>query len=247
MGSVKRSTLALAFAAALRVAAAMEGPVLAAQAQAAKSGIPDLQGIWDGTARARPVNSETVPWGKDNFPQLNERALAYQKAFDEALAPKYDCQPASSPAIQYDPYSMEVVQMPDRVLFRYEKDDQIRTVWLNGRTPTSQDISIQGFSVGRYEGNALLVDTDHFVFDITGFDDYNGIPSSTLKKVHERYWREGNELKVTVTVEDELFLKKPTSYTARWLPQRAGYQLSKWDCDPEASRAPIKMMPSKYK
>jgi hypothetical protein len=217
-----------------------------AQAPAAGS-IPDLKGIWDGTTRARPVNSETVPWGKDNFPQLNERALAYQKAFDEALAPKYDCQPASSPAIQYDPYSMEVVQMSDRVLFRYEKDDQVRTVWLDGRKPTSQDISIQGFSVGRYEGNALLVDTDHFVFDITGFDDYNGIPSSTLKKVHERYWREGNELKVTVTVEDELFLKKPASYTARWLPQRAGYQLSKWDCDAEASRAPVKMMPSKYK
>jgi len=233
---VKRSALALAFAAAL-----------AAQAQTPTSGIPDLKGIWDGSARARPVNSETVPWGKDNFPQLNERALAYQKAFDEALAPKYDCQPASSPAIQYDPYSMEVVQMPDRVVFRYEKDDQVRTVWLNGRTPTSQDISIQGFSVGRYEGNALLVDTDHFLFDITGFDDYNGIPSSTLKKVHERYWREGNELRVTVTVEDELFLKRPASYTARWLPQRPGYQLSKWDCDPEASRAPVKMMPSKYK
>jgi hypothetical protein len=44
-----------------------------AQAQAAKSSIPDLQGIWDGSTRARPVNSETVPWGKDNFPQLNER------------------------------------------------------------------------------------------------------------------------------------------------------------------------------
>ena len=54
------------------------------------------------------------------------------------------------------------------------------------------DWGIQGFSVGHYEGDALIVDTDHFVFDITGFDDYNGIPSSQLKKVHERYWREGD-------------------------------------------------------
>ena len=43
--------------------------------------IPSLEGTWDGTPRARPVNSETVPWGKDNFPVLNERAKAYQKKF----------------------------------------------------------------------------------------------------------------------------------------------------------------------
>lgn len=223
-------------------------PAVRAQAPpAAASAVPDLAGVWDGTTRARPINGTTVPWGKDNFPVLNERALAFQKVFDEAIAPKYDCQPSSSPALQYDPYYMEVVQWPDRVLFRYEKDDQLRTVWLDGRHPTVQNYSIQGFSVGRYEGNALLVDTDHFVFDITGFDDYNGLPSSTLKKVHERYWREGSELKVTVTVEDPMFLRKPASYTTRWLPAQPGYKLISWDCDPETSRAPVRMMPPKYK
>src|SRR6476469_10481763 len=79
--------------------------------------IPSLEGIWDGTPRARPVNSETVPWGKDNFPVLNERARAYQKVFDEALSPKYDCQPSTPPALEYDPYSMQVLQCPDRVIF----------------------------------------------------------------------------------------------------------------------------------
>ena len=119
------------------------------------------------------------------------------------------------------------MQWPDRVLLRYEKDDQLRTVWLDGRKPTVHDMGLQGFSVGRYEGDALLVDTDHFVFDITGFDDYNGIPSSQLKKVHERYWREGTELKVTVTVEDPMFLRKPASYTTRWLPRAARLQ-ARW-------------------
>ena len=209
--------------------------------------IPSLEGTWDGTTRARPVNSETVPWGKDNFPVLNERARAYQKVFDEALSPKYDCQPSSSPAIQYDPYSMQVLQWPDRVVLRYEKDDQIRTIWLDGRKPTIYDWGLQGFSVGHYEGDALIVETDHFVFDITGFDDYNGIPSSQLKKVRERYWREGQELKVTVTVEDAMFLKQPASYTTRWVPQRPGYKLSAWDCDPEAARLSVQFIPPKYK
>ena len=118
--------------------------------------IPDLVGVWDGGGRVRPVNGPNMPWTPDNFPVLNERALAYQEVFDEALAPKYDCVPSSSPALQYDPYFMEVVQWPDRVLFRYEKDDQLRTVWLDNRTATPLDHSIQGFSVGRYEEGALL-------------------------------------------------------------------------------------------
>jgi len=44
-----------------------------------------------------------------------------------------------------------------------------------------------------------------------------------------------------------MFLKQPASYTTRWLPQRPGYKLSPWDCDPETSRAPVKMMTPKYK
>lgn len=255
-----RTVGALACAAILATAmgSAQQAPAPAAPASpaapgarpapaAAVSRFPDLAGIWNGTTRARPINSETAPWTKDNFPVLNERGLAFQKVFDEAIAPKYDCVPSSSPAIQYDPYYMQLVQWPDRVVIRYEKDDQTRTIWLDGRKPTIQDYTLQGFSVGRYEGNFLIVETDHFLFDITGFDDYNGIPSSTLKKVTEKYWKENGELKLTLTVEDPLILRQPASYTTRWLPAAPGYQLEAWECDAESSRAPIKMMVPKYK
>ncbi len=220
--------------------------MLGAQAPA-PAGVPEFAGIWDGGGRARPVNSETVPWGKANFPELNERALAYQKVFEEIISPKYDCQPSTSPALQYDPYMMEVQQLKDRVIFKYEKDDQVRTVWLDGRTPVSTDYSLQGFSTGKYENGALLVETTHFVFDITGFDDYNGIPSSARKKVTERYWREGSELRVTLTLEDPTFLRKPTGYTTRWLSGPKNYKLVAFDCDPESARASVRFFPSKYK
>jgi len=241
-------------------------PALRAQSGAAAAKVPDLSGVWDGTRRAHPINGPAVPWaqsvpegtilpdgtpaGKNyvsNFPVLNERALAFQKIFDEALSPKYDCQPSTPPALEFDPFFMEVVQWPDRVLLRYEKDDQLRTVWLDGRQPTAHDYGIQGFSVGHYESNALLVETTHYVFDVTGFDDYNGIPSSQQKKISERYWRDGEQLKATVTVEDPMFLRKPASYTMRWLPAPKGYKLQAFECDEEAARLSVQFIPPKYK
>ena len=243
-----RSVRTAAALALLVAVMAPAGPRTGAQSAPESSGeMPRLAGVWDGSPRSRPVNGPNMPWTPDNFPVLNERALAYQKVFDEALAQKYDCVPATPPALQYDPYMMEVVQWPDRVLLRYEKDDQLRTVWLDGRQPTVHDFGVQGFSVGRYDGDALLVETTHFVFDVTGFDDYNGIPSSQLKRVNERYWREGEALKVTVTVEDPLFLRAPASYTTQWLPAPDGYRLQPYECDPEEARHPVKFMVPKYR
>ena len=234
-----------AFFAAL---AAPGGPEAGAQSAAEQAGdIPRLVGVWDGSPRSRPINGPDMPWTPDNFPVLNERARAFQQVFDEPLAQKYDCVPSAPPALQYDPYMMEVVQWPDRVQFRYEKDDVLRTVWLDGREPTVDDYGIQGFSVGRYEDGALLAETTHYTFDITGFDDYNGIPSSHQKRVLERYWREGEALKVTVTVEDPLFLREPASYTTQWLPAPDGYRLQPYACDPEQARRALKFMVPKYR
>ena len=243
---LSRPLVCLAAAVVLLVVGISGGSVGAA-AQTGVAEVPDLVGVWDGGFRVRRVNGPNMPWTPDNFPVLNERAIAFQGVFDEAIAPKYDCVPATPPALQYDPYFMEVVQWPDRVMFRYEKDDQLRTAWLDGREPPLNEYSLQGFSVGRYEGDALIVVTTQFTFDIAGFDDYNGIPSSQLKKVTERYWRDGEELRMTLTVEDPLFLREPASYTTRWLPAPEGYKLNPYDCNAEDARRAVKYMIPKYR
>ena len=223
------------------------GTAAPASAQGAAADVPDLVGVWDGGPAVRRVNGPNMPWVPgENFPVLNERAEAYQAAFDEAIAPKYDCVPSASPAIQYDPYMMEVTQWPDRVLIRYEKDDQIRTVWLDGREPPPTEFTVQGFSVGHYDEGALIVETTNFVFDITGFDDYNGIPSSQQKKVTERYWREGEHLQMTLTLEDPMFLREPASYTTRWAPAPDDYKLQAYNCDPFEAGHPRKFLVPKY-
>ena len=92
-----RRLICLGAVAAL-LAVAIEGTSVPVTAQTVGTAPPDLVGIWDGGPRSRRINGPTMPWTPDNFPVLNERAIAFQQVFDEAIAPKYDCVPAASPA-----------------------------------------------------------------------------------------------------------------------------------------------------
>ena len=199
--------------------------------------VPDLSGTW----LRRGVVEPPQPM------QLTARAIGLSQAFDEQLSPRYDCSPAAAPFILRDPYNIAIEQQADRVLLIYEKDDQTRTVWLEGHghpEPGPYDFTIQGHSTGRYEGDQLIVETTKFVFDPVGLADTGNIPSSTLKKVTERYWREGDFLMAHVTTEDPLILMEPYEFTFHW--EAEDFELIPYGCDPELSRFPAQFQPSKY-
>lgn len=203
---------------------------LAAQAQAASPAVPNLTGIWKrrGPIEGRGPNGSPVPLAR-------ARAIGFSRAFDEVLLPGYDCSPVAVPVLLNDNYNFEIIQQRDRVILRYEKDDVVRTVWLEGfghPKPGVYDFTIQGHSAGRYENNQLVVETTKFVFDPRGIHD-SYIPSSTRKKVTERYWREGDRLRMESVTEDPLVLKAPYPYHFEWEPMKTA--LTPFDCDPEAS------------
>jgi len=211
--------------------------VTKAQSQEIDSDIPDLSGIWQRRGLAEPAEPM----------QLKARAIGFSHAFDEVLSPRYDCSPAAAPFILRDPYNFAIEQQDDRVLLIYEKDDVVRTVWLEGHDapePGAYDFSIQGHSVGRYEDGQLIVETTQFVFDPVGLADTGNIPSSTLKKVTERYWREGDWLKANVVTEDPLILLAPYEFTFQW--EVTDVPLVPYGCDPELARFPAEFFPSKY-
>mgnify|MGYP007026229863 CR=1 FL=1 len=83
---LSRPLACLAAAAAL-LAVGLSGASVGVTAQTAEATaeIPDLVGVWNGGCGARPVNGPNMPWTPGNFPVLNERALAFQQVFDEAI------------------------------------------------------------------------------------------------------------------------------------------------------------------
>ena len=240
---MRRALAAGALAAAVAALAA-----IGASAQlAAPPGAPDLNGTWTGR-RCIPMNSDLCPdFNRESA--LTARAKAFRTMFDEFAVPKYDCFPATIPALLTDPYPFLIQQQPDRVTFTYEKDDVVRTVWLDGRghsKPKIGEFFAQGYSTGRYEGNQLVVDTTKFVFDPTGIDDdFGNMPSSTKKHLVERYYRQGDRLRVDLTIEDALFLLAPVTYTIEW--QRSAQPPSlPWECDPDAAKEALKFRTTKY-
>jgi hypothetical protein len=232
-----------------------------AQTRAASPAIPELTGYWDGGLIGRPRAASggsgrgAGRGGGDAESSdaalvrlLNTRAKAVIAAFDEFAAPKYDCVGATLPRIITDMYKLHIEQRPDRVLFSYEKDDVVRTVWLEGHghpMPKSNEYFLQGYSTGKYEGNQLVVETTRFTYDPMGLTDASPfVPSSTRKKVTERYWRDGKLLKATVVTEDPVFLVKPWQFSHEW--ELSDNEFFEYECSVETSHELLQFIPKRY-
>lgn len=253
----------VAITAVLLMGAEHQTPRLHAQSPAPSSGIPNLTGYWNGGLVGQPRPGAPPRSGGggrgggggyargvegDLVKLLNARAKAVIAAFDEYASPKYDCVGVAAPHIIIDLFKQRIEQRPDRVIFYYEKDDVVRTVWLEGHNhpePRASEAFLQGYSTGRYEGGQLVVVTTKFTYDPMGMT-FNSpfVPSSTRKKVTERYWREGNVMKAIVVTEDPVFLLKPWTFTHEW--DASDDEFYEYGCNVGTARQLLQFIPPKY-
>jgi hypothetical protein len=213
---------------------------------AASDNVPDLGGLWSFPQCADGRFSGCTVLAEDD-PRLTERALAYAAVFDEAAQPKYDCAPMPIPHMWTDPYSFRIEQLEDRVLIYYGKDDVVRTVWLEGSDHTEPAINeflYFGHSDGHYEDGVLVVETSKFTFDPQGLNADFRIPSSTQKKLTERFSRDGDRLVLEASTVDTFFLKEPWNFTVFSTPVET--LDANWTCELNAARRSLMFEISKY-
>jgi hypothetical protein len=108
----------------------------------------------------------------------------------------------------------------DRIELRYGEWDARRTVYLDGRPrPANQAPAVMGHSVGRWEGETLVIETSGIGANRTS---WLGEHSDQLRVV-ERYTRsqDGNTLMLKATIEDPWSLQEPVviQKTWRWAPE----------------------------
>ena len=135
--------------------------------------------------------------------------------------PLFICQPLGLPRVGPP---ARIIQTPNDVVFLYvgsgasSQPADYRVIPTDGRTHDpvrSQDVHFYGHSVGRWEGETLVIDSVAFN-DLTWLER-GGYFHSDKMRVTERLRREGNTLTYAVTVEDPEVLLEPWVMTPRQL------------------------------
>ena len=151
---------------------------------------------------------------------------------------KYDpegyCLPPGGPHMMATPYPAEIIQLPEqkRVIMIFEGAAHIwREIYMDGRPHPSGDAlnpTYLGHSVGRYEGDALVVDT--VGFNEATWLDYFGHPHTDKMHTVERFTRPNKN-----TLHYETLIDDPGAYTrpfkVAWdVPWRPNAELTEYIC-----------------
>ena len=170
------------------------------------NGQPDFSGLWQGGG---PINdiSQGLPKG-ETLPLLpsSRKILESRLSKDD---PQANCLPSGVPRIA--PYPWRIVQTPTHIFFLFEANiHSYRQIFMDGgSTPADPDPTWAGHSIGRFEGNTLVVDTvgfnDKFWFD------FKGHPHTERLHIVERYTRKDfNTLVNQITIDDPGAYSRPS-------------------------------------
>ena len=176
----------------------------------------DLSGVW----QFAPGGGGQGPG--DTFPPLTAFGKAKYDANKPGYGPKaapggndpiLKCDPIGFPRILFQIWPFEIIQIPRRILMAFEGQHALRTIWIDGRKlPDDAEATWYGYSVGRWDGDTLVVET-------VGFNDKTwlgaqGQPHSDEMRTTERYRRVDHD-----TIQFNLTIDDPKTYTKTWVAE----------------------------
>jgi hypothetical protein len=208
-------------------------PNLAAPAPRTRDGKPDLSGIWhpeassaaelvsaSGGSRTPPALGSEPPNRyflnvlADFDPGPGPLQPAALKAFSQLtfVSRGYDCLPIGMPMVATDPGPMKIVQTPGLIMILIEAETSFRQIFTDGRKlPGDLQPSWLGSSVGRWDGNTLVVDT--MGLNSRTWLDASGHKHSEQLRVTERFHRVNfGRMELQLMLDDPETFTKPVSF-----------------------------------
>ena len=121
--------------------------------------------------------------------------------------PEIKCFQPGVPRAMYMPYPFQIIQSATKVMMVFEFANAQRTIHLN-KMDEYPNVAYMGYSVGRWEGDTLVVDVTDFT-DATWFDRSGNFHSDALH-VTERYSAMGRDaIRYEATIEDPQVFTRP--------------------------------------
>jgi hypothetical protein len=191
-----------------RLLAAMTLVLLVGDGVAHAQARPDLTGLWISTAAdisvlVRPGDEISLtPFGAERYRKL-----------DMTNSPSYKCLPYGPTRGLQSTNPFHIVQTPDLIAIITEHIDY-RMIYTDGRGHPEDILEYpewMGHSVGRWEGDTLVVDTigmrEESWLDTAGFEH------SAKLRITERFRKTGADtIRLSVTIDDPVFYTKPFTY-----------------------------------
>src|SRR5262249_45757908 len=123
---------------------------------------------------------------------------------------------------------MYFVQTDKQVIMLHQHDNDVRRVHMNVPHAANIKPSWYGESVGRYEGDALVVDTVGFT-DKTFIDNFRTPNSEKLHLIERlRLVEDGKFIQIDAVIDDPAIFVKPLQVTKR--SRRVEQELAEWRC-----------------
>jgi hypothetical protein len=130
-------------------------------------------------------------------------------------------------------YPFEVLESDQRLTFLYEVDSEVRRIFLDGREPPPYyPGSGMGFSTGRWEGSALVIETTNLAPNVR---DFRGEPISENARMEEVYTvsEDGQRLSAVITLHDPENYERPPVRRRAWV-RDAHTEIYPYECDPDS-------------
>lgn len=188
------------------------------------NGKPDLSGIWQ--VEAEPRGPGLYGLGESPNSKYFRNILADYRPGEEPLTPAgtetlrrhsqagafnptLNCLPDGVPHADLLPEPFKIIQTPGEIVMLYEVETTFRQIFVDGRNQlTDPSPSWMGYSVGKWEGDTLVVNT--LGFNDLGWLDARGHGHSEDMRVEERFHRRDfGHLEVTVTISDPKIFTRP--------------------------------------
>lgn len=237
---------ALTFAMSLSIASWAAAQGTGIPAPKALDGKPDLTGVYQASTRRGAWDAETpgdepgvaaprspgiVTGVRDPIPFRPEALKRAQEILNRRSVddPAGYCLPLASPRItNVGLFPVQFVQTPTQLVIMYEYLWLFRVIPIDGRGhPADMEPSFMGDSIGKWEGNTLVV-------DVVGFKPgswlLGGLVATDALHLTERYTRvDKDQLNYEVTIEDPKVLTKPFTQRST-LMLREGTRLREYSC-----------------
>lgn len=192
---------------------------------------PDLSGVWFLSAHVGALKTLD-----GHAPPLNADAKKVYDAHQAAAAKgdySYDgtteCLPPGLPRLMLMREPFEIIEKPKVIYFIHQLNRLPRRAYVGEALPTDVDPHYLGYSVAKWDGDALVIDSNNFE-DGTMLDNA-GLPHSDALHLTERYElsKDGKHMHLQLTIDDPKTFTMPWSAQADYV-KRVGYELPEDVC-----------------